>query len=80
MVACENEDCALWHLRMGRGAKGGGGSLKPIRAKCLDCGDGWKDVKDCGFLECPLWEYRFGKNPSLKGRRKNAGVSAVKSG
>jgi hypothetical protein len=51
--------------------------LKAIRAKCLDCCvDSGKEVRLCpcgpgSLLEspepCPLWPYRFGKNPNRKG-------------
>lgn len=46
--------------------------LKAIRAKCLDCCC-WnaKEVRLCTATKCPLHEYRFGKNPALKGRRVN---------
>ena len=46
--------------------------LKAIRLKCLDCCcDQPIEVKLCTALDCPLWELRFGKNPSLKGKRKS---------
>jgi hypothetical protein len=42
--------------------------LKAIRAKCLDCsGMSAKEVRECEFTECPLYPFRFGKNPSRKG-------------
>lgn len=38
--------------------------LKAIRLNCLDCCDGSsKEVKLCEDNDCPLWHYRFGKNP-----------------
>ena len=40
-------------------------SLKAIREKCLDC---WRknaaDIRKCGAVDCPLWPYRMGTNPS----------------
>lgn len=43
--------------------------LKAIRAKCLDCSCGqWYEVKMCPITECPLYEYRLGHNPKLKGK------------
>ena len=43
--------------------------LKAIRLKCLDCSAGSaKEVKFCQFEDCPLYQYRLGKNPYLKGR------------
>jgi hypothetical protein len=42
--------------------------LRAIRAKCLDCSDmSSNEVKLCGFTDCPLYPYRFGKNPNRKG-------------
>ena len=42
--------------------------LKAIRQKCLDCCcDQWYEVKTCTIDWCPLYEYRFGHNPKLKG-------------
>lgn len=38
--------------------------IRAIRAKCVDCcGDSIYEVKNCLSIECPLYEYRFGKNP-----------------
>ncbi len=35
-----------------------------IRAKCLDCSAGSaKEVRLCPVVDCPLWEWRFGKRP-----------------
>lgn len=40
--------------------------LKAIRAKCLDCCCGsTHEVKLCPADDCPLHEYRFGKNKNL---------------
>ena len=42
--------------------------LKAIRAKCLDCSCGNpNEVTLCPITECPLYEYRSGKNPKRKG-------------
>lgn len=42
--------------------------LKAIRARCLDCsGFHPKEVRNCGHVDCPLYLYRFGKNPRRKG-------------
>ncbi len=44
--------------------------LKAIRAHCLGCvGGSPKEVKLCNIPECYLFGYRFGRNPSLKGKR-----------
>ena len=43
--------------------------LKAIRLKCLDCcGQQWNEVKLCPCTNCPLYHYRFGKNPFRKKR------------
>lgn len=44
--------------------------LKAIREKCLDCmGGSHAGVRRCAIPQCSLYEYRFGNNPSLKGKR-----------
>ena len=41
--------------------------MKAIRAKCLDCCCGqYKEVELCPCSDCPLYPYRFGKNPNIK--------------
>lgn len=41
--------------------------IKAIRAKCLDCSGGQKqEIKYCPIEQCPLFAFRFGKNPYLK--------------
>lgn len=38
--------------------------VKAIRAKCLDCCCAQaNEVKLCPVENCPLWPFRFGKNP-----------------
>ena len=45
--------------------------LKSIRAKCLDCSVNQpKEVRECQIEDCPLWVYRFGKNPNRQGHKK----------
>jgi hypothetical protein len=42
--------------------------LKAIRKKCLDCVCGSaNEVKLCPSDDCPLFTYRFGKNPARRG-------------
>lgn len=42
--------------------------MKAIRAKCLDCSCGSpNEVKLCPVTACPLFHYRFGKNPNRAG-------------
>ena len=38
--------------------------VKAIRAYCLECSCGsTAEVKECPVYRCPLYPYRFGKNP-----------------
>lgn len=38
--------------------------LKAIRAHCLECcNDSAHEVKLCTVKKCPLFDFRFGKNP-----------------
>ena len=42
--------------------------LKAIRVKCLDCsGFQPSEIRNCGITDCPLYPYRFGKNPNRAG-------------
>ena len=41
--------------------------VKAIRAKCLDCAGGKKEVRLCQTGDCPLYPYRMGRNPSRAG-------------
>ena len=50
--------------------------IKRIRKHCLDCVGSSDEVKRCAGIvlvperhTCSLYEFRFGKNPSLKGKR-----------
>jgi len=41
--------------------------LKAIRLNCLECSGGSSaEVKLCVIPKCPLYPFRFGKNPYLK--------------
>lgn len=41
--------------------------MKAIRQKCLECSCGSPtEVKECKVTKCPLYEFRFGKNPNRK--------------
>lgn len=43
--------------------------LKAIRAKCFDCcGGKYNEIRECSAKNCPLYNYRFGKNPNRKKR------------
>ena len=42
--------------------------IKAIREKCLDCSAGQpSEIRKCLIIDCPLFKYRFGKNPNRKG-------------
>jgi hypothetical protein len=44
--------------------------MKAIKQNCIDCSGGSpKERKNCIVVGCPLYVYRFGKNPN----RKNIG-------
>jgi hypothetical protein len=47
--------------------------LKAIRAKCLDCAPELAHLGKCGMEGCPLYPFRQGKNPTLKGKRGRGG-------
>lgn len=41
--------------------------LRAIRAKCIDCMCGSSfEVAQCPSDLCPLYDFRFGKNPNVK--------------
>jgi hypothetical protein len=60
----ENGVCYFFSFRLGRGRP----SVKLIRKFCLECMGGsiWL-VTDCESVDCPLRQYRFGKNPKRAG-------------
>ena len=42
--------------------------MKAIRLLCVDCsGYVVADVRDCVIPDCPLYDYRLGRNPKRKG-------------
>lgn len=44
-------------------------TLRAVRRKCLDCCCGSsKEVQLCTAVDCPIWEYRFGKMPKTAKR------------
>jgi len=67
--------CHFWPYRMGRGRP----SVKLIRRFCLECmGDSKQMVAQCQSVDCPLYQYRFGKNPKRSGiGSKNAFKQSV---
>jgi hypothetical protein len=45
--------------------------VQAIRAHCLSCCSGRpKEVRLCTITRCDLYLFRFGTNPSLKGKRR----------
>jgi hypothetical protein len=54
--------------------------LKSIKVYCFDCsGQSRKEVELCEMDDCPLFPFRFGKNPHLRGRRRggNPDISSL---
>lgn len=54
---------------------------KAIRAYCIGCGGGvTTSVRDCNLERCPLFPYRFGKNPqaAIKYLEKTYNVKIIK--
>lgn len=48
--------------------------LKAIREKCLDCVCGVTvEVRRCVCINCPLFPFRFGRNPNRAGIGNHAG-------
>lgn len=42
--------------------------LKAIRSQCFECSGGSTlEIRNCAISDCPLFEFRFGKNPHRKG-------------
>ena len=61
-----------------QGVKRQTNAVKVIREKCMDCcGNQWKEVELCTAELCPLWPWRFGKNPYRKPRTE-AQIKAAK--
>lgn len=45
--------------------------LQAIRARCLDCcGGQLVEVRECTASSCPLWPYRFGREPEKEEKGK----------
>ena len=50
-------------------------ALRAIRFKCLDCMVGQvNEVTKCDILECSLWEFRMGHNPTREDSAKAKSV------
>jgi hypothetical protein len=62
-----NLRCWFYDYRMGRGRP----SVKIIRKHCLECmGGSYKLVAQCSKFDCPLYVFRFGKNPNRVRRKE----------
>ena len=47
--------------------------LKAVRAKCIDCsGTGLREVRNCPFVECPLYDLRMGRGSRANLKRIRA--------
>lgn len=52
--------------------------MQAIRAKCLDCMCGNRaEVKLCVCHDCPLFDFRLGKNPNIKRKELTAEQKAA---
>lgn len=48
--------------------------LQAIRKYCIDCYCGQSSlIKECSDIDCPLYRYRMGHNPTRKGLGGNVG-------
>jgi hypothetical protein len=59
----------------------GGTGLKAIKRRCLDCSGFLKGaVRTCHRTTCPLYPFRFGKNPNrtLSGSKREAAVARMR--
>lgn len=44
--------------------------LKAIRKTCLRCqGNSSRGVDECSSVDCPLWKFRYGKDPWRKSKQ-----------
>lgn len=81
---CSSVDCVFNPYR-----KGGRVSVKVHRRFCLQCANGSHDyIANCPTENCPIWQYRMGKNPNRIGKghfatltsHRNAANRAVNGG
>jgi len=65
--------CPLYPFRLGRV------SVKALRKHCLWCAGGSKEyVRECLTETCPLYIYRYGRNPACANRRFSSHKGAVR--
>jgi hypothetical protein len=80
IAVCEGDKsldpCPLFPHRFGKGRA----KAMTLRKYCLQCmGGSTKGVRECEDMECPLWEYRLGKNPNYVNRNPpQGGTEALK--
>ena len=78
------DSCGFYRYRLGKGRP----SVKTIRRECLSCMGAVpgrtrnpiasRMVEDCRSILCPVWPYREGSNPKMKGRPITAAGMAQK--
>lgn len=52
--------------------------IRAVRLKCLDCTCGSaKEIEACPIKACPLWAFRFGKNPYRKPQSEERRAAAA---
>lgn len=79
VAECVETECPLFAYRFGkRPTHGRYSPLSAIRARCLYCLETSQAVSECashdnklgsGYDNCPIYPYRFGRNPKLKNKR-----------
>jgi hypothetical protein len=53
--------------------------LKAIRSKCIDCTNNSRlEIRECPITDCPIYPYRFGKNPARSGIGQRNGLIGQK--
>lgn len=68
---CASPDCLFYPFKRPRTLESGMGVsiLKTIKAYCLACvGNEYEEVKNCTGKDCPVFPFRLGRNPYLKGK------------
>ena len=78
------DSCGFYRYRLGKGRP----SVKTIHKECIRCMGGVpgrtrnpiasRMVEDCRSILCPVWPYRDGSNPKMKGRPITAARKALK--
>jgi len=56
--------------------------IKSIRNYCVHhcCSESTRDVRECQASDCPLYQYRMGKNPTRRGIGGNPKIEELNSG